>query len=613
MFSGILVFAQNRTISGQVRNAQGDPVPFATVTEGTTNNSVASDASGNYSIQLKTAGTTTLTVSATNYTTQTARISGNTMNVSLASSTTELTAVVVTGLGRVRQKGSVGYAATSVGPKELTQATPVNIANGLTAKVSGLNITSVNSGVLGNVRITLRNIRSLTGNNQPMLILDGLPIALGYLSSINPNDIADITILKSAASTAIYGPDGVNGAIVVTTKRGSSARPVITVSHSTQLEEIAYLPDFQTRYGGGYNQDPNTGEGTFEAIEQQSWGDPFDGSIRQFGQTGPNGEKLIMPYSYNPNGRKNFFDKGVTNQSDISYSAQGFYLSAQNVSIKGTVPGDIRDRRSLTMRAEKELNKFRAVFNVRYTNTKFNVTTQPTTVYYGVTGSPGNYDLGAFKNWQNDYFSSPDGYYTTYLDNNGKTPAFFKDNNRQETKTDDIFGNVELNYKASQAVNFIFRVGGTVTNDRTRSTRGSYVRSAFARTLRDPMTIDITAALAESNSYSNRLTTEFLANYDKRFGQFGASATAGYSYRVIGGRGLQVSSNNLGFTNFISIVNRQDDVAPVATVSQQKLERFFGRVGFDWDQTVFLEGTLSRDRDSRFVPKGEFTNDNITS
>ncbi len=137
-----------------------------------------------------------------------------------------------------------------------------------------------------------------------MLVLDGVPLALGFLNSINPNDIADVTILKSSSSTAIYGPDGVNGAIVVTTKRGNKARPSITVSHTTQLEKISYLPKFQTIYGGGYSQDAY-GDGIWEPIEQQSWGDPFDGSIRQFGQTGPNGEKLEMPYSYNKNGRRN--------------------------------------------------------------------------------------------------------------------------------------------------------------------------------------------------------------------------------------------------------------------------------------------------------------------
>ena len=129
--------------------------------------------------------------------------------------------VVVTAMGQTRQPRELGYSVSRVYAAELTQANVTNFQNGLTGKVSGLNIQSINNGVFANTRITLRGIRSLTGNNQPMLILDGLPIELSFLSSINPRDIMNVTVLKSPSSTAIYGPDGVNGAIIVQTKKGS--------------------------------------------------------------------------------------------------------------------------------------------------------------------------------------------------------------------------------------------------------------------------------------------------------------------------------------------------------------------------------------------------------
>jgi TonB-dependent SusC/RagA subfamily outer membrane receptor len=153
--------------------------------------------------------------------------------------------VVTTGLGIARQSKEIGYSTAKVKAAELTQAKVVNLQNGLTGKVSGLNVATTNNGVFADTRITLRGIRSLTGNNQPMLVLDGVPLSLGFLNSINPNDILDVTILKSASSTAIYGPDGVNGAIVVVTKRGNKSKPQVTLSHTTQLEKISYLPKFQ--------------------------------------------------------------------------------------------------------------------------------------------------------------------------------------------------------------------------------------------------------------------------------------------------------------------------------------------------------------------------------
>lgn len=129
--------------------------------------------------------------------------------------------VVVTAMGVTRQSKEVGYSVTRIHASELTQAKPVNLQQGLTGKVSGLNVQTVNNGVFGDTRITLRGIRSLTGNNQPMLVLDGSPVSMSFLNAINPNDVNNVTVLKSAAATAIYGPDGVNGAVVVSTKKGS--------------------------------------------------------------------------------------------------------------------------------------------------------------------------------------------------------------------------------------------------------------------------------------------------------------------------------------------------------------------------------------------------------
>lgn len=137
-----------------------------------------------------------------------------------------------------------------------------------------------------------------------MLILDGVPISLGYLNSINPNDISDVTILKSASSTAIYGPDGANGAIVVTTKRGSRTKPTISVGHTVQLEKVSYMPELQTQFGSGSSVD-QFGYGVYDPIENQGYGDAFDGSIRQIGRDGPNGEKYLVSYEARPDEKGN--------------------------------------------------------------------------------------------------------------------------------------------------------------------------------------------------------------------------------------------------------------------------------------------------------------------
>ena len=603
-------FAQTRTVTGQVRDDKGEPIPFATVTETGTKNATTADAAGNFTLKIKDGSQ--ITISSTGFSNLTATPGTGSLAFSLKTVTPVMQEVVVTtALGIARQAKEIGYSTAKVKAAELNQAKVINLQNGLTGKVSGLNVQTTNNGVFADTRITLRGIRSLTGNNQPTLILDGVQLALGFLNSINPNDILDVTILKSASATAIYGPDGVNGAIVIATKKGNKARPTVTFSHTTQWEKVSYLPKFQKEFGGGYSQDAY-GNGEWEPIEQQSWGPRFDGSIRQFGQTGPNGEKLEMPYAYNEDGRRNYFATGHTHQTDISYSHGDFYLSAQNVSIDGTLEGDKNERRTVNLKAEREYGRFKAGFALRYTQSQYDVTNNQIRTYYNVTGSPGNYDLSRFKNWRTDYFSSPDGYYTPYLDNQDKTPYFSKDNSRERGRGDEFFGMGQLDFKATSWLSFTYRVGLTYDNAEATATRGAFNYSAYHLTLRDHGTLNITSAVTNSTATNRRITSEVFANASKKFGNFGLNLLAGQSYRETEFKFLSAGSNNLGNSTLLSIQMRKGEPAVTVDNSKIRLERFFGRLAVDYNNWAFLEATASYDFDSRLVKPGvEFEKSDI--
>ncbi len=205
-------------IIGQVIDDRGgNPIPFCSITLVGYNVATISDANGKFYIGNLKPWNYILKVSSAGHITNNIEINASEsdviVNIKLSlSNNTELSTVVVTGLGVQRQSKSLGYSVSSV------KALSINLQNGLTGKVSGLYVQSVNSGVFDNARITLRGIRSLTGDNKPLLVVDGIITRLGKLSDINPNDIMDVTTLSSTAATAIYGPDGANGAIVVTTK-----------------------------------------------------------------------------------------------------------------------------------------------------------------------------------------------------------------------------------------------------------------------------------------------------------------------------------------------------------------------------------------------------------
>ena len=143
---------------------------------------------------------------------------------------------------------------------------------------------------------------------------------------------ADTTILKAASATAFYGPEGINEAIVVTTKRGSKTRPSITIGHTVQIETVSFMPKLQTRFGSGSSVD-QIGFGVYDPIENQRYGDEFDGSLRDIGKPLPDGSTVQVPYQYVKDGRRNFFQTGVTLQNDISYGAKNFiyvYTGCQN-------------------------------------------------------------------------------------------------------------------------------------------------------------------------------------------------------------------------------------------------------------------------------------------
>lgn len=601
MLSGVLAFSQNRVVTGTVSDEKGNPIESASIVIVGSKSGTTTDQNGNYRLQ-NVPSNASIKASLGGV----APVSTNSGDKSVVNFTinrsTQLVEVIVnTTLGRRTSAAKLGTGISTISGKELTQAAPINLANGLTGKVAGLSIANTNSGVLGQNRITFRGIRSLTGNNQPMLVVDGAQVSLDFLNSINPNDVESTSLLKSGSATTVYGPDGVNGAIIITTKRGKISKPSINFSQSIQFEKVSYLPKFQDKYGSGYAQDAD-GNGTFEPIEQQSWGPEFDGSIRQFGQTGPKGEKLFLPYSYQSNGRRSFFQTGVTNQTDISYSMGDFFLSAQNASVTGTIPDDVKKRKTISLRAEKSFNQFKASFSAHYTNTRYDITSANSTVYYGITSAPGQYNLSRFSDWRNDYFSSPDGYYTTYLDNNGKTPYFAKDNNREIGKNDELFGNAELQYKASDWLTFTYRLGGTIGNLNTENTRGAYQRSDFSKTLRDPQSRDITSAFSAASAYTNRLTSELFATANKRFKKFGTDVLLGYSYRQSNTRFQSIGSGNLGFSPFLSIASRLGEADVSNSKTKTTVDRIFGTVGFDWDQKVFVQGTFSSDRDSRLSP-----------
>lgn len=609
MLFSAFAFGQNRVISGTVTDESGTTLPGVSVIIKGTRTGTATDNNGQFRINAKTGDVLVFTSTSIETKEETVG-AGSSLTVQVKSKSVTGTEVVVTALNQRAQPKELGYVATRVRSTELTQAKSVNLQNGLTGKVSGLNVQSVNNGVFQDTRLTLRGIRSLTGNNQPMLILDGVPISLGYLSSINPNDITDVTVLKSASATAIYGPDGANGALVVTTKRGSRTKPQVSFSHTVQVERVSYMPKLQTQFGSGSSVD-QYGYGVYDPIENQCYGDAFDGSLRQIGRDGPNGEQYIVPYKALPNEKRKFWNTGLTNQTDISFSTGDFYLSVQNVLIQGIMPKDVNRRISVHMAANKEYNKFKASYSINYTKGNYDVNSSGAgqqSVYWNLINTPMQIPVTRFKNWRTDYFSSPDGYFNDYYTN----PYFTIDEYRTRGRTDDIFGNFELNYKATNWLSFTYRLGATISNGTSKFTQNAFQYSAFAKAHKSiAATGDINAAVADASNTSSRINSEFYATARKKFGSFDVNVLVGQSFREDNSKSVSVSSNNLAFPTLFNVIGRKGDPGVGESNAKSRLERFFGKAGIGYKGWAFAEFTGSYDIDSRLAYYYNFDFKNI--
>lgn len=235
-------FAQTRPVTGRVIDEAGQPVSGASVRIAGSGGGTSADVKGDFKINAKPGDV--LQITSVNFGNSDVKVGNqNAVIVRLNSASTRLSEVIVTtALGVQKQARSLGYSTAKVTGADVSQAKPVSVVNGLTGKVSGLQINTVNNGLFAPTRVTLRGNRSLTGNNQPLIVVDGA-IYYSDLSTLNPEDVSDMTILKGSSASAVYGSDASNGVIIVTTKHGTRTKSSsMTFSSTVQAEKVSYLP-----------------------------------------------------------------------------------------------------------------------------------------------------------------------------------------------------------------------------------------------------------------------------------------------------------------------------------------------------------------------------------
>jgi TonB-linked SusC/RagA family outer membrane protein len=603
MLTGALAFSQNQTISGFVTDGKGNPVPFATLRIVGTKSGDNADADGSFKIKT-TSQKGQITVSSSGFEPKTVEfISGSRFEVELKKTDVNLETVVVTGvLGTVRQSKQLGYSTAKVGAVSLNQAAPVNLVNGLQGKVSGLNISSVNNGVTEEVKIQLRGIRSLTGDNNPMLLLDGVITDISFLSTINPRDIADVNIIKGSGGAGIYGSAARNGVFIVTTKRGARAdKATVTIGRTTQFSQISFFPAMQTEFGTGFG-------GGYVSYENWSWGPRYDGSMKPLGSPLRDGTQQMVKYSPT-NERKNFFNTGVTSQTDISLTAKDFLLSVQDANVKGIVPDDESRRLSARINADKTFGKLKISVGMNYVQQNVNIfddaamsTYQRDVVGAGlndglmnlVFNTASHIPLTSYSNL-NDRFSQYDNYFNHY----GLNPYFAIDNWRQKRKTDNIIANTDFVYKAATNLQFTLRVAANIKNINTRNTsKGIEVKTQAPNTNNT-----VPSNYNEGFDRQSNVFTEFNTNWDKKIGDFKLGVIAGTSFRERERQILNATTVNLVAPGINNLSNGSGNPSGNSFFSKDRLAAVFSQVNLSYKGWLNVEGTVRNEWASVYAPE----------
>ena len=602
VFSLSVALAQ-KTVTGSVLDDAGMPLPGATVLEQGTSNGVTTDFDGNYSIEV--AEGATLEVSFVGYTTATEQVgAGDTLNFTL-NSDNELDEIVVSALGVSREKKSIGYAQQSVAGEQLVQAKDTDLNVSLTGKVAGVQMIGGSSSTFDAGFLRLR------GETGVLYVVDG--VKLFSQTDVNTDNIANITVLKGAAATALYGVDARNGVVLITTKSAEKGQSSFSIDHTTQMTNVSILPNYQDEYGGGYYQEWDTfaynpgsdpvewaafnGQRIPYYAADESWGPRLDGTlVRHWDSWIPGHPEFgqLRPWEANPDNVRDFYQTAISNNTSLVWAKGGEDYSIRTAirNLKQTLvmPNSGRDQVDVNVRGSFNLtDKIELYAGMNY---QFRETRNSPTNGYGGLGSNFNQwwqrqlDMDRLKSnyfFEGNYYSwnsrSARNSRPLYWD----APHFGPDNNLNLQRKDVIFGNVGANFDLGP---------GLKANLELRRRFNNYVsngRTAFGG-------LELPAFSEASSRYIQNELWGFIS-YDKRFaGNIDMNLKVGYQMQQNRSNAISASTvGGLSVPNFYSIATSVDRPNYSSTLTQDKLQSNFAAVSLGYNSLVYLDASYRLD------------------
>jgi TonB-linked SusC/RagA family outer membrane protein len=604
-------------VKGKVTDEKGLPVPGVNVIEKGNGNATTTNLNGDYSLNVKD-GAAVMLFKMMGYQSREIALNGESeLNISLVPDQTALSEVLVTALGIKRSEKALGYSIATVKGSDVNTVKEVNVINSLAAKVPGVNIVSTGSDPGSTALITIRGQSSIANDNQPLFVVDGVPVARSLrtpatvgrssvdygspVSDISPDDVESITVLKGASAAALYGSRAGSGVILITTKSGSSNKKGLGISfNSNAMFDQAWLfPHFQSQFGGGeYTDDP--------AVSLAAWGPRLNVGTQHLQWNSPldaNGKPVPTDWVAHPNNAKDFFRTGATYTNNIAITgknADGNYrLSFTNLVNKGIVPNTDLDRNTLNLAAAYVLHpKVKISTNIGYARNSSD--NRPSAYRESVTQMvytmPANINLNDVVNYWKpgrkniEQFSIDDSdnpYFVAYEHINGY------DRNR-------ITGNVQLSVDLTKDLNFMARTGLDLYNEE-HETKRPFSSKRFKQ-----------GGYGIDNSFFMEQNTDFLLSYKKNINQdWFFSLSAGGNQMNQTGRSTAQRTESLSIPGIYNISNAQaGTIANSQYNSRKRINSVYGMGQAAFKDMVFLDvtgrndwsSTLPAENNSYFYP-----------
>ncbi len=603
-----------KTITGTVTDENDTPLPGVNVLIKNSSNGTITDIQGAYSLAVPE-NTDTLIFTFVGYVSQEVNIGDrSTVDVELFDDIQQLSEVVVTAFGIEKEKKALGYSVQELQGKSLDEARTSNLVNAMSGKIAGVQVTGTNGAPGASSRIQIRGASSIGSNNQPLFVVDGVPIDNGNYGSstsidygngaaaINPDDIASMSVLKGPSAAALYGSRGANGVILITTKSGKSTKGIgVSVNSNTLFETPFRIPDYQNSYGQGT-------KGTFEFVDgkgggvgdgiDESWGPALNGQlIPQFDSPlDADGNRIPTPWIARPDNVKNFYETGKTFTNNVAVMGSNdkgdFRLSLTNLQSTGILPNTNYDRNTISVNAGYKLTP---KLSVR------------TTVNYIKDGSDNRQNWGLYHTWfgrqvdiaaLQDYLKpeSTDQFNWNY--NYWNNPYYVLNESTKGNEKNRLYGNIMANYEFAPWLSLMVRSGTDFFNDRRKTKGARFNATRYGN-------------YAEEQIYVEENNSDFLLNLNKEIASdFNLSANIGGNHRSNNYQRNYMYASELAIPNVFNLGNSRQRPVAENRSTQKIVNSLYGSAELSYRNYLFLSlsarndwsSTLPKANNSYFYP-----------